>query len=967
MSASKRRKVTKSNDGEDDDSQEPVQFPKRNRRPKKGYFPSDYEQSEDERPTKARPSGPVMKIGPPKGKRSEEDDRNGQPVPLKIGPPKGKRKAPSASGSVADARSKSTSLPADKPAQAAPLKPKTSSFGDARPHTKSVLQAMHSTATLTSNKPVLTESQIDALREEEESQSQTQNQAQDSRLLSPQRAEPEQLTAGTEDDDVQLRSSMAFHPEEEEEPGPDEDDTTRENAPSPSMGPNSQAQRQLESEPSFSISRTVVKTNSSRKRLSRTRMTASTPAEDSSSEEQDNDKDDKNPQEPALRASRSSSTARSAPPAAIVNPALAEFVRSKTTQAASSSTAGATTAKAKPLRSIPQISPSAFAPHLKHKEDVAPTSSIEQFDSPEKRLAASSVRDWDERSPAVPSGKPGLNIDMRERLAQMRAGQASASGRKPMRSLQDITRGRGGSSSLKFQTVFPNPAGALNKGKEKEKDKERDERDEFEKAMEILQQETQSQGSSVDENGDGKGKGKETQPEGGEMEIDFDQGRSERAPSGVEDEVAVEESLRVSVATSPRPQQQNSQEHDIIPPTSSSKHISDESQSQSQGGPQPSPAAQLTSALNVLNMKSEEISKLEKELEMQRELAADYRAKWEAESSWRRAQEASRRAFSVVEVQTDLMEMELTHLPLPLPQAAPDTSLNDERARWEAEHLELQQKISALESAKAAAASDRDFFQEQYRAASAFTGEVRAENEELLNRATVAESQAKTGVTLVRTTYETRIVKLEQEVRKQRAMIHMFQERAQRTDDNLRLQAAMAPELYRENALLREDALQRNAVVNELEEDNKELEKDIMSLERKLEKMEKKLSIAERDKGKEKEKKKEDKVERKPDMDCDEDEDEDYVPGQTDESGSGSGSDSESDTSEGSRPGVNVVQGAVSPAVDSPSSPGPEVMAPNDLAYTCGWRPSDTHKRCDFAVGSQEDLKEHFYSAHVVS
>ncbi|KAI0049326.1 hypothetical protein FA95DRAFT_1463894, partial [Auriscalpium vulgare] len=125
--------------------------------------------------------------------------------------------------------------------------------------------------------------------------------------------------------------------------------------------------------------------------------------------------------------------------------------------------------------------------------------------------------------------------------------------------------------------------------------------------------------------------------------------------------------------------------------------------------------------------------------------------------------------------------------------------------QWAREKRRLQDRLQWAEESKANAETDVNFFREQYQTASAFASTTRAENDDLLTRAKLAESQATYGVALLRATFDTRIAKLEREVAKYKALVELLTERARRTDDEVRLRAALEPELRRENRTLRAD------------------------------------------------------------------------------------------------------------------------------------------------------------------
>lgn len=127
-------------------------------------------------------------------------------------------------------------------------------------------------------------------------------------------------------------------------------------------------------------------------------------------------------------------------------------------------------------------------------------------------------------------------------------------------------------------------------------------------------------------------------------------------------------------------------------------------------------------------------------------------------------------------------------------------------AEWEAQVDQLRSANEVLQRQKADAEKDRELFRDMYSKASAHAGEVIRENGALEERATLAEGQLRDGITMIRSTYEIRISKLEEEVKKWKGLYELIVEKDQRTNgDELRRRAALEEELQRENAKLKED------------------------------------------------------------------------------------------------------------------------------------------------------------------
>ena len=137
--------------------------------------------------------------------------------------------------------------------------------------------------------------------------------------------------------------------------------------------------------------------------------------------------------------------------------------------------------------------------------------------------------------------------------------------------------------------------------------------------------------------------------------------------------------------------------------------------------------------------------------------------------------------------------------------------------QWELKLAQLRTANEELQRRRAEAEKDRDLFRDLYGKASAHASAVSAENNELSERAALAEGQAREGVAMLKATYEERVRLLEQEVAKWKNQCHVLTERDARMDDDVRRRAALEPELRAENYLLKEQ-------LGSLEEDYRRLE-----------------------------------------------------------------------------------------------------------------------------------------------
>ncbi|THH18077.1 hypothetical protein EUX98_g9016 [Antrodiella citrinella] len=145
-----------------------------------------------------------------------------------------------------------------------------------------------------------------------------------------------------------------------------------------------------------------------------------------------------------------------------------------------------------------------------------------------------------------------------------------------------------------------------------------------------------------------------------------------------------------------------------------------------------------------------------------------------------------------------------------------------EELRVQVQQLRVANEV--LQRQKVDAEKDRELFRDMYSKASAHAGEVIKENNTLEERATLAEGQIREGVTMIKLTYEGRVRKLEEEVKKWRGLYDLLVVKDRRSNgDEVRRKAALEDELESENAKLREE-------MDLLRDDNEKMEKVLEQL-----------------------------------------------------------------------------------------------------------------------------------------
>lgn len=201
-----------------------------------------------------------------------------------------------------------------------------------------------------------------------------------------------------------------------------------------------------------------------------------------------------------------------------------------------------------------------------------------------------------------------------------------------------------------------------------------------------------------------------------------------------------------------------------------------------------------------MNVKSEEIAKLEAALSAERQQRA------QLDSNNRQLQDA----LASAQERSSQSEAAL---------AAAVIQLDEEKLAWNTTRTLLEAQVDSLTQSKERAETDSNFFREQYAQASGFVGSIRSENAELEKRALVAEGQAKDGVAMIRATYEGKVKGLQGEIAQWKGLASLLQEKDRRTGDDIRKKAAQEPELRAQVADLVDELERLEVVVDELSRD----------------------------------------------------------------------------------------------------------------------------------------------------
>ena len=147
-----------------------------------------------------------------------------------------------------------------------------------------------------------------------------------------------------------------------------------------------------------------------------------------------------------------------------------------------------------------------------------------------------------------------------------------------------------------------------------------------------------------------------------------------------------------------------------------------------------------------------------------------------------------------------------------------------DKAAWDAERTSFAAAAEAAAKAKESALKDVEFFRAQYARASGYVTSTREENQELEKRAKIAEEQARSGVAMIKATYQNKVTELERHMEKWQTMATFLIQKDHRTDnDQLRQRAAEHPELKAKCQSLEEGINFLSAEISQLEKDRDSL------------------------------------------------------------------------------------------------------------------------------------------------
>jgi chromosome segregation ATPase len=191
------------------------------------------------------------------------------------------------------------------------------------------------------------------------------------------------------------------------------------------------------------------------------------------------------------------------------------------------------------------------------------------------------------------------------------------------------------------------------------------------------------------------------------------------------------------------------------------------------------PSHGLVDAMSLLNVKSEEIKKLQAALDHERHTNASL-------TSTTKDLQSALASAQILASKPNADTAALAELQVQREQ---------EQASWGAERASFVASLDSLTRSKASADADRDFFRDQYTQASGYVNTVRAENVDLEQRALVAEGKAKDGVGMIKAMFEGQVKTLQADLAQWKGIAELLQEKDKRTGDEIRRKAAEEPEL----------------------------------------------------------------------------------------------------------------------------------------------------------------------------
>ncbi|KAF9067948.1 hypothetical protein BDP27DRAFT_856351 [Rhodocollybia butyracea] len=160
------------------------------------------------------------------------------------------------------------------------------------------------------------------------------------------------------------------------------------------------------------------------------------------------------------------------------------------------------------------------------------------------------------------------------------------------------------------------------------------------------------------------------------------------------------------------------------------------------------------------------------------------------------------------------------------------TSALASKGELEQQNLTLSQDLASARISKASAEKDSEFLRTQYTTASGYASEVGAENASLQQRVEIAERQAAEGVALIKASFEERL-RVSEEQTRSFAKIADFMMKKDTATDNIRQQAAEAPELKARCEKLEEQIqrLEGEIEIEQLKVEALEQEKEAIEME----------------------------------------------------------------------------------------------------------------------------------------
>ncbi|TFK23851.1 hypothetical protein FA15DRAFT_444696 [Coprinopsis marcescibilis] len=364
-----------------------------------------------------------------------------------------------------------------------------------------------------------------------------------------------------------------------------------------------------------------------------------------------------------------------------------------------------------------------------------------------------------------------------------------------------------------------------------------------------------------------------------------------------------------------------------IPATGSSNQDSSQDTNNSVQAPVPyaGGSKELEAAMSLLNVKSEEISSLEKLLAEER---LKVQAKDDQIAAFKEQTLKDNAAFAAsIQDATARLEPELQKA-----KAAHEA----DTAKWEEEKFHLQLSIKTAGEQKALAERDAAYFRDLYMQASASSGLLQTEKKELEKELAIAKKQATEGVAAVRETLNLRIKDLQTRHDNWMRTAQFVIEKDRRTNDDIRKRAAEEPELRakiksmkQKCATLAETIHNLQNVIQERDSELEGLEGNLADARNENRELKKLRALRERDEG-----------------------------SQENDESSPSSQEDESESSQ-----VNGTGATQSIPIKSQAAYQSQVEDPDDQVYRCEWKASEEQGVCNSLHRSHEELQVHMLTA----